>query len=367
MLNKLGVGIIGASPHQGWASMAHLPALQALPSFEVTAISTTRQESANEMANRYGIPHALTDSYELSIHPDVDIVVITVKVPEHDKLVRTVLNAGKHVYCEWPLGRNSKEADDLLHIAEEKGVRHIVGLQSRANPVVNYVKDLISNGYVGNLLSVNVSYSMPSYSDAIPQTQRYTLNKTNGANQLTVTAGHLFDAIVYIGGQFSEVSSILSRQFKEVKIVETGEIVHPNTPDHVVVNGILENGAIVSTYVRRTNVAGITVEISGTEGDLVMVSKEKMMFQMASFSLKGAQGKNNDLDELSIPPQYYWVPFELKSGPAFNIAQLYSHFYKDLSGNTYETPNFNTGVKLHKLLDLIEKSAETGVRQKVRN
>lgn len=50
---KLGVGIIGASPNGGWGSMGHIPALQALPNFEVTAVSTTRQESADETSKRF--------------------------------------------------------------------------------------------------------------------------------------------------------------------------------------------------------------------------------------------------------------------------------------------------------------------------
>lgn len=239
-ISKLGIGIIGVNLNRGWGSTAHVPAIQSLSKYEVTAICATNQESVIEAANHYGVPHAFTDPYDFSIHPDVDVVAITVKVPEHDKLVRAALNAGKHVYCEWPLARNANEAYHLLHLAEEKGVRHIVGLQSRANPAVNYVKDLLSSGYVGNILSVNVNYAMPSFSSAMPEAQRYTLDKSNGANQLTVTAGHLLDGITYVAGQFSEVSAILERQFKRVKIIESGEIVQPDTPDHVLVNGYLE-------------------------------------------------------------------------------------------------------------------------------
>ena len=367
-LDKLGVGIIGASPNGGWGSMGHIPALQALPNFEVTAVSTTRQESANETSKRFGIPHAFTDPYELSIHPDVDIVTITVRVPEHDKLVRAALNAGKHVYCEFPLGRTTKEAADLLQMAEDKGVRHIIGLQARANPAVNYVKDLISSGYVGKVLSVNVSYSLPPFPSAsgtIDQGHVYILDKTNGANQLTIGNGHLLDGITYMLGQFSEVSAILGTQFQNVKVIETGEIVQATSPDYVLVNGIMENGAIISSHVRNTTVAGLTLEINGTEGDLVMVSKDKMMFQMDSFILKGAQGQSKDFEVLTIPSQYYWVPSELNYGPAYNVAQLYAKFYKDLRENTHDTPDFNTAVNMHHLFDTIEKAAETGIRQKV--
>ena len=367
-LDKLGVGIIGASPNGGWGTMGHMPALQALPNFEVTAVSTTRQESANETSKRFGIPHAFTDPYELAIHPDVDIVTITVRVPEHEKLVRAALKAGKHVYCEFPLGRTTKEAADLLQIAEEKGVRHIIGLQARANPAVNYVKDLLSSGYIGEVLSVNVSYSLPPFpaaSGTIDQAHVYILDKNNGANQFTISNGHLLDGIIYILGQFSEVSAVLGTQYKDVRVIETGEIIQATSPDFVLVNGILENGVIVSSHVRNSTAAGLTLEFNGTEGDLVMVSKNKMMFQMDPFILKGARGQNQDFEELKIPSHYYWVASELNDGPSYNVAQLYEKFYKDLRENTHNTPDFNTAVNMHHLFDTIEKAAETGIRQKI--
>lgn len=365
--DKLGVGIIGASPNGGWGSTGHIPALQALPNFEVTAVSTTRQESANETAKYFGIPHAFADPYELATHPDVDIVTITVKVPEHDKLVRAALSAGKHVYCEFPLARTTKEATDLLQIAEEKGVRHIVGLQARANPAVNYVKDLISSGYVGKVLSVNASYSLPPFpaaSGTTYQGQVYLLDKANGANPLTIGNGHFLDGITYMLGQFSEISAILGTQFPNVKVIDTGEVVQATSPDYVLINGIMENGAIISTHVRNTTVPRLTLEINGTEGDFVMTSKDKMMFQMDPFILKGAQGKNKDFEELTVPSEYYLVP-ELDYGPTYNVSQLYTKLYKDIRENTHDTPDFNTAVKMHHLFDTIEKAAETGIRQKV--
>jgi predicted dehydrogenase len=96
-----------------------------------------------------------------------------------------------------------------------------------------------------------------------------------------------------------------------------------------------------------------------------MVSKDKMMFQMDSFLLKGTQGQNKDLKELTIPPQYYWVPSELNFGPSYNVAQLYAKFYDDLRENTHDTPDFNTAVNMHHLFVTIEKAAKTGIRQKV--
>jgi predicted dehydrogenase len=57
------------------------------------------------------------------------------------------------VYCEWPLGRNLAEAVELAAFAKDRGVRTVIGLQSRATPVVNYVKDLVRDGYLGEVMS----------------------------------------------------------------------------------------------------------------------------------------------------------------------------------------------------------------------
>jgi predicted dehydrogenase len=103
----LGVGIIGANPERGWASRAHVPAIQASPAFRLAAVATTRAHSARQARELFGADHAFTDAASIAQDPDVDVVVATVKVPAHVELVRTALEAGKHVYCEWPLTRTA--------------------------------------------------------------------------------------------------------------------------------------------------------------------------------------------------------------------------------------------------------------------
>src|SRR6202140_3128363 len=139
---KIRVGIVGASANRGFASIAHIPALRALPQFEIAAVCTTRQESAEAAARDYGVPLAFADPEALARHPDVDLVTVSVKVPDHLQPVMAAIDAGKHVYCEWPLGRNTGEAREMLAAAERKGVRHAVGLQGQLSPTIAYVKDL---------------------------------------------------------------------------------------------------------------------------------------------------------------------------------------------------------------------------------
>lgn len=365
----LGVGIIGVSPNGGWGSGAHVPALKGLPEkFKITSISASHQESANESANKFGVPNAFVDPYELASHPDVDIVAVTVRVPEHDKLVRAVLKAGKHVYCEWPLGRTTDEANDLLSIAEEKGVHHTVGLQSRVNPAIMYVKDLLSDGFVGEIQSVNVNYTLSNYytvDNIINKHHVYLLDVNNGADILSVATGHMLDGISFMIGEFLELSSILETQIKERKVVETGEIIASTAYDNIAVSGLLSNRAIISVHVRIASHSKFSIEINGSKGTLLLSNNGGLMFQMNSFKLQGSQEKDGVLNVLEVPPKYYWVQPNLRIGTAFNVAQLYTQFYKDVMNNTHLAPSFYNAVRTHNLLDFIKKSSKTGTKQYV--
>src|SRR5437763_1539645 len=132
--SKIRVGIVGASASRGFASIAHIPALRALPQFEIVAVCTARQETAAAAARHYGVALAFSDPWELARHPGIDLVTLSVKVPDHFQPVMAAIDAGKHVYCEWPLGRNSEEAAQMLDAAERRGIRHAVGLQGQMSP-----------------------------------------------------------------------------------------------------------------------------------------------------------------------------------------------------------------------------------------
>src|SRR5437868_688218 len=154
---RIRVGIIGANPDRGWAAQAHIPALQSLPDdFEITALSTTRRGSADAAGKLFGVPAAYDNHDELVNSPNVDVVAVTVKVPHHLELASAALEAGKAVYCEWPLGNGLREAETLAALARKQGVLAVAGLQARSAPSVAYVHDLIEQGYVGEVLSTTL-------------------------------------------------------------------------------------------------------------------------------------------------------------------------------------------------------------------
>ncbi|MFA5496317.1 MAG: Gfo/Idh/MocA family oxidoreductase, partial [Porticoccaceae bacterium] len=117
------VGLIGLNPGIHWAATAHMPALKALSGdYQVVGVANTSLASAQRAAQAYALPHAFESADALVNSPEIDLVVVTVKVPHHHELVTAALNAGKHVYCEWPLGNGLDEARELADLAEVKGV-----------------------------------------------------------------------------------------------------------------------------------------------------------------------------------------------------------------------------------------------------
>src|SRR6266704_6439640 len=155
-LSKLGVGIVGVSPARGWAATAHIPALRALPNYEIRALSAHSAESARAAGEVFGVDAVFSDHEPLVTRPDIDVVAVTVKVPRHRELVCAALAAGKAVYCEWPLGRDLDDARALAALAAGQGVRTVAGLQARQAPAVQFVQQLLSEGYVGEVLSTTM-------------------------------------------------------------------------------------------------------------------------------------------------------------------------------------------------------------------
>src|SRR3989475_2305295 len=267
--STLGVGIIGVSPSRGWAATAHIPALRALPSYEIRALSGHSAEPARAGGEVSGGSAVFSAHKQLVSQPDIDVVAVTVKVPHHRELVSAALAAGKAVYCEWPLGRDLDEARAMAALAAKQGVRTIVGLQARQAPAIEFVQALLRDGYVGEVLSTTmVGLSVPG--DVVGQPNAYMLDKTNGANVLTIAVGHSLDLLNYVLGEFADLSAASNLRRPLITIEETGEQIVKTAADQIAVIGTLTSGATASVHVREA-VAGGTgflSEINGTDRTL---------------------------------------------------------------------------------------------------
>jgi predicted dehydrogenase len=361
---RIRVGIIGANPDRGWAAQAHIPALTSLSDdFEITALSTSRRESADAASERFGVAAAFDNHHDLVNSPDVDLVAVTVKVPYHLELVTAALDAGKAVYCEWPLGNGLKEAEMLAALAQKKGVLAVAGLQARSAPPVAYVRDLIEQGYVGEVLSTTLIGSGMGWGPTAEPFNAYTYDRKSGATMLSIALGHTADAVCHCLGEVRELSATMTMRRKTFTIAGTGESKPVAADDQVCVSGLLEGGAALSIHYRGGFSRGTNLlwEINGTQGDLQLTAAGGHA-QIFELEVRGGNGAQSSLEILPVPEQHRWSPPQVQ-GPSTNVAQAYARFARDYREGTHLCPTFEEAVTRHRMLSAIETAAATGQRQ----
>ena len=358
--DKIRLGIIGANPTVGWAPRAHLPAAAASPDVELTAVCTTREESATASARKYGAKMAFHDYREMLACPDIDAVAVVLRVPSHYEPTRAALEAGKHVFTEWPLGRDTAEAEALTALAQQKGLQTCVGLQARAAPAVLYMKELVDTGYVGEVLSCHMSLLRDG---VLQRTSDRTWQRddTLGATTLTIAAGHAIDAMRFIVGDFRQVAAVVTTQVPQWLEVDTQRLVDVTAPDNILVSGQLTSGAVASVHVASLPWAGTgyRLEIYGREGTLVATSDESP--QLGTVQLQGTRASGK-LEPLDIPSRYRYVPEDMPKGAPYNVGQLYALFARAIrSGEVSPSKaTFATAVDLHRLIDAMRESSVQG-------
>ena len=360
---KIRVGIIGADPDRGWAKQAHIPALKSLSDdFEITALSTTRRESADAASKLFGVPLAYDNHQELVNSTSVDVVAVTVKVPHHLELATAALNARKAVYCEWPLGNGLKEAETLAALAKQKGVLAVSGLQARSAPSVAYVRDLIKRRYVGEVLSTTLIGSGMGWGPTVEPFNAYLNDKKNGATMLSIALGHAADALCHCLGEIRELSATMTMRRKSFTVAGMGESKPMAVDDQVAVSGLLEGGAAFSIHYRGGSSRGTNLlwEINGTDGDLQLTADggQAQLFEM---TVRGGKGAQTSLEILPVPEEYRWAPPQ--PGLGTNVAQAWARFACDYRQGTRLCPTFDDAVTRHRMLSAIETAAASGQRQ----
>lgn len=154
-MSPIRVGIVGLSS-TGWASTTIAPSLLSAPLsslYTIAALSTTSPQSAQLAAEKYKARPYHGSTTNISSDPDVDLILVAVKAPDHKKTLIPVIEKGKDVFVEWPLGNGLAEAKALAEMARRKGVRTMVGMQSWQAPEIRKIQEWIAEGKIGRVLS----------------------------------------------------------------------------------------------------------------------------------------------------------------------------------------------------------------------
>ncbi len=360
MTDKIRVGIVGATVTQGgsgWGANAHVPALKSLPNYELKAVCTSHEDTAKASAAQFGVERAFHRFGDMAGDPDVDLIVVCVRVPGHRELVMAGLQAGKPVFCEWPLGRNLAEGEEMADLARQRSLKTIVGLQARSAPAIMYARDLVREGYIGEVLTAHLTCVVQAQLQRGPG-RIWQGVRANGANVLTITGGHAIDALCAVLGEFAEVSARVSTRIPEWRTPD-GKPVPVDSPDSINVVGRMVSGAEVSVNVAAvpSNPGGNRIEIYGRAGALVLTAEGS--FNTGGSQLHAGKGKEA-LAPMQVPAKYKVAPEGTPGGQPYNVAQAYARAADALRGRGSFDVDFNLAVQRHKLIDAIERSSNTG-------
>ena len=388
MTKRLKVAVVGASisnspdGRERFAIRAHLPALQKLSAlYELTAVCTTKMETATETARRFGVPHAF-DNVErmLSELPEIDVVCVCVRPVVHYQVVMAALRAGKHVYCEQPLGVSTAQAQEMYELARAKGVRTVVGHQHHYDPAVLQMADMVKSGYIGAPLTFNSTYIVSNHIAPRPG-HRTWLFQQEASGHPGFRSAHPMERIISVLGDVSEVCADMRVLVPERANLDGGPPIRTTQVNNI--DYLLRVGDDVMGTLQVSLTAwfgtGWVFQVYGTEGMLMArvvdepaQAKDSVAGDPNSGELKlyGARVDmaklmanpvapellQREFTEIASDPKHIYVEGIQRGRATFPVAQMWRAFAHAINVGEECTPNFRDALKMHYFMDATEKS-----------
>ncbi|RDW71653.1 hypothetical protein BP5796_07687 [Coleophoma crateriformis] len=270
-----------------WANHAHLPYFKKTSDYQIVALCNSSRESGQRAAQLHQLdPHIkiYATPEALAADPDVDMVICSVNVGKHYDLIKPAILAGKLPVVEWPLASNLAQAEELTSLAREKGLKTLVILQGRLSPVTAKVRQLIADGRIGEVFSVNLD-AVAGYhgEDPIGVGGMYLSDRKVGGNMATIHFGHAIDTFLSAVGQVSSFTSYIANKRPFTKVIDRAQtpptVVHEafpkDTPDQIMLQGRLVSGALISVHMRGgrnfPGAPGMEWRIYGSTGEIRVV------------------------------------------------------------------------------------------------
>lgn len=395
MPRKLKVAVTGAglknSPdgREGWAARAHLPALKKLSDiYDLVAVCTTQMETARNAARHFDVPHAFDDvEHMLEALPEIDVVCVSVRPVHHYKVVSAALRAGKHVYCEQPLGISTSEARAMYALAKEAGVRTVIGHQSHYEPATLRMAELVREGYIGRPLTFNHTYFVANYIVPRPSHRQWLFESAMGGHP-GYRSGHSLDRVhSVLGHDITAICADMVVQVPERVAVDTGGVIRSNQVDNM--NYLLRMEAQSGEPIIGTMQTSFTAwygsgnhfAVYGTEGMLMLTTGETPQWEKQSgegdpsrgeLKLYGAHANirqyvadptpperlQNQYRELEIPQRLFYVQGMERGRGAYLVAQTWHAFAQAIHEGRECAPSFRDKLKIHRVWDAAEQSVD---------
>ena len=357
MAESIRIGVIGTS---WWADLHHLPLLTADTRVKVVAICGRNRERAQAMATKYDIAHVFTDYGEMIAQGGLQAIVILTPNAEHLPMTMEALDAGLHVLCEKPLARNAAQARQMCERAEAQGVRHMTYFTWRWLPHYRYMCDLIAQGKLGRIRSIQLSFMSGSW-----RHQRYSwqVDPQHASGVIGELGSHMIDLARYLVGDIVRVNARLTATMRR-----TGPDGQPVISACDAATAMLEFGNGAQGTVEVSQVARIgdpafeqAVTLHGEDGS---VTAGFGLFSSAP-TLQLAKG-DEVYKPLAIPASYLAgidpaQPIGPQMKELFTQQQVGGRLFVDaiLAGQTV-APSFHEGWQTQRVIDAAIASHERG-------
>ena len=293
---SLRVGILGTGPH---ATNTVLPAFRA-QGWDVGALCSIEPDLP-DLAARLGIPVATADYRELVERDDLDAVAIVTPTSTHREILLAAVAAGKHVLCEKPLAMNLHDGRDMQAAAEAAGVTAMIDFEFRFTPARLHVRQLLADGYVGDLRHANIDLLIESASIGPHLNFTWHDQVALGGGTLNEHGSHYIDMVRQWFGEIREVSADIRTFIPDRIDPASGATVQSDTDDFWTCAMTLAGGGLVTlTQSWASGVSHpIRVVIAGTDGALLVTQKNSML---SDPPVLGGKTDAEQFDELPRPP-----------------------------------------------------------------
>ena len=230
MARTIGIGVIG----MGWMGETHSRAyLQVRHRFEDGAIRPRLVACADDVEaralaarERFGFERSTTDWHEVIGDPSVEVVNIAAPNHLHVEIARSAAAAGKHIFCEKPVGRDPRETAAIECAAREAGVLSFVGFNYRWAPLVQYARQLIDEGRLGTLTHYRGRFfSMYGSNPHSVLSWRFR-RETAGLGTLGDLMSHAIDMAHFIAGPVKRLVSSRETFIRQRPLATPGEGTH---------------------------------------------------------------------------------------------------------------------------------------------
>jgi len=357
--DRVRVGVLGAG---AWAEFAHLPGYKRDPRCELVAIADPLVDRANAFAEKFGIPTVYDSHAALIAREDIDLVDVCTPSHTHFELSWAALEAGKHVLCEKPVAYDYRDTLRAAALARQRGVKTKLGFTFRYSPAMQYMKELIDEGFVGTPFIFNGYEQNSQWLD--PQNPLRQADHTADQSVIQVSSlegygapimdlGHLF-----MGSRFSQVVGTMRNFIAERVVRATGTMMRMNIDDGDIFIGEFASGALGSiqtSFVTVGNYPGLEARVYGSKGALICRLVEE---NGICESLKAATADQVEFREIDVPQRLY-PPGGSKreSWRSLFYANLVHSFISEIRSDGPENEgNFEDGAHVQELINAVELS-----------